>query len=108
MSSNYKQDMIPEQAEWKELPSIGQRMETWFSDREDTLSVVLGVRRYTGRYTNLFTHIIRLTAPKTKRGWMEMSWDANFGGWIYPATDDSYASGWAQHRALGIQIDGTL
>lgn len=35
------------------------------------LATVIGIKPYTGRYPELFTHVVRLTAPDTRRGWME-------------------------------------
>ena len=34
-------------------------------------AVVVAITKYTGRFTEFFTHVIRLTAPNTRRGWME-------------------------------------
>jgi hypothetical protein len=34
---------------------------------------VLGSRRYTGAYPQWFTHILKLEAPRTQRGWLEMT-----------------------------------
>ena len=58
------------------LPEVGDRYPTWFSGREDGLSVVLATRPYTGKYPEWYTHVLRLTAPRTRRGWMEQSINA--------------------------------
>jgi len=50
----------------------GDRYPTWFSGRKDGLSEILGIRPYTGPYKFL-DYIVRLSAPKTMRGWMEMT-----------------------------------
>jgi len=56
-----------------ELPSIGDHISTWFSDREDGYSIVMDEpEKYTGRYPESFTHVLRVTAPRTQRGWMEI------------------------------------
>lgn len=34
---------------------------------------VMGVRPYTGRYPQFFTHVLQLSAPNTRRGWLEMT-----------------------------------
>lgn len=47
-------------------------MPTWFSDSPDGLSTVLAVEPYRGKYRQWFTHVLRLTAPRTQRGWMEV------------------------------------
>ena len=54
-------------------PEIGDKMETWFSCNEDSMSTVLGIRPYVGKYTQWFSWIVKVTAPSTRRGWMEMT-----------------------------------
>ncbi len=54
-------------------PRVGDKIETWFSGEPDGKSRVLAVEPYRGRYTEFFTHVVRVTAPNTRRGWMEMS-----------------------------------
>lgn len=56
-----------------EAPKVGSQMTTWFSDRADGLSTVLAVEPYRGRYPQFFRWVVRLTAPRTRRGWMEMA-----------------------------------
>lgn len=53
-------------------PQVGQRIETWFSGEADGRSTVLAVRPYTGRYPEFFRYIVRVSAPRTRRGWMEL------------------------------------
>ena len=53
--------------------TVGDTYPTWFSDREDGLSTIMEIRPYTGVYKQWFTHILRLSAPRTKRGWLEMT-----------------------------------
>jgi hypothetical protein len=50
---------------------IGSKYPSWFSDRPDGLSTIIAVEPYEGRYSDHFTHVLRLSAPRTKRGWME-------------------------------------
>lgn len=50
---------------------VGDRYPTWFSGQRDGHSTVLAVSPYTGRYD--FTHVLRLTAPRTSRGWLEQA-----------------------------------
>jgi len=51
---------------------VGDRVPTWFSEQADGRSTVLAVEPYTGRYPQWFAYSIRVTAPRTKRGWMEL------------------------------------
>lgn len=47
----------------------GDMIKTWFSGNSDGMSTVIKVYNYRGRYN--FTWVIRATAAKTCRGWME-------------------------------------
>lgn len=58
----------------KHLPQVGDMIPTWFSGREDGLSKVLEVFPYQGAYPHLFSHILVLTAPRTERGTVAMTW----------------------------------
>ena len=40
-------------------------------DRPDGSSTVLSCVPYTGLYRQHFTHVLRLAAPNTHRGWLE-------------------------------------
>lgn len=53
-------------------PKVGDRIPTWFSGESDGLSTIIEVRPYVGRYTELFRFIVRATAPRSMRGWMEV------------------------------------
>ncbi len=55
-----------------ETPKVGDRVSTWFSGCPDGLSTVLHVEPYRGKYPQFFTHVLRVSAPNTVRGWMEM------------------------------------
>jgi len=59
------------------VPQIGDKVLTWFSDQSDGKSVVIDVTPYTGRYKDDFTHVLKLSAPRTRRGWMEMPINGN-------------------------------
>jgi len=61
------------------IPNVGDKVLTWFSDESDGKSTVLEVIPYTGRYTDMYTHVLKLTAPRTSRGWMEMPVGDNDG-----------------------------
>lgn len=50
-------------------PKVGDLFPTWYSDRDDGLSTIISIFPYTGRYH--YTHVLRLSAPRTVRGWME-------------------------------------
>ena len=47
----------------------------WWSTgtKEPNMAAVLGVYPYKGRYTEYFNAVLRLAAPETKRGWLEMA-----------------------------------
>jgi hypothetical protein len=47
-------------------------MATWFSDDAGGMSRVLSVEPYRGKYPQWFKWTVKLTAPRTHRGWMEM------------------------------------
>lgn len=50
---------------------IGAPYPTWFSGCRDGMSTILGIFPYRGKYE--FTHVLRLSAPRTQRGWIEMA-----------------------------------
>lgn len=52
---------------------IGDKIETWFSNSKDGMSTILAIEPYRGRYTQWFKFTVRVTAPRTRRGWMEMA-----------------------------------
>ena len=52
--------------------SVGDKITTWFSNEPDGLSTVLAVEPYRGRYTDLFRWTLKVTAPRTKNGWLEL------------------------------------
>lgn len=56
-------------------PRVGSRYRTWFSDREDGMSRILAVFPYTGPFPEHYSWVVRVTAPRTYRGWMELSYD---------------------------------
>lgn len=61
---------------------VGDLYPVWwdtFDERPagDHLALVMEIKPYTGRYTQWFTHILRLAAPRTNRGWLEMSVNLN-------------------------------
>ncbi len=58
------------------LPQVGQTMTTWFSDRMDRRSTILEVQPYRGRYPQFFDCVLIFSAPRTKRGSLEMAYDS--------------------------------
>jgi hypothetical protein len=52
--------------------NVGDKITTWFSDNLDGKSTVISIVPYTGTFNKFFTHIVRVTSPKTSRGWMEL------------------------------------
>ncbi len=62
--------------QWPRQLNVGDKLSTWFSDRPDGKSTVLAVYPYSGRYKEHFTHVLKLTAPRTWAGSLEMAYDA--------------------------------
>ena len=54
---------------------VGDKIETWFSDSFDGLSVVLEIVPYRGRYPQWFTHTVTVTAPRTRARSIQMAVD---------------------------------
>jgi hypothetical protein len=54
-------------------PKIGDKIETWFSDRPDKCSTVMAVKPYTVRYPEMFKWVVTLTAPRTMAGHIDMA-----------------------------------
>ena len=60
-------------------PKIGDKIETWFSDQPNGMSIVMAVRPYTTattrtwqKYPNMFSWIVTVTAPRTNEGTLEL------------------------------------
>lgn len=51
---------------------VGEKIETWFSDSNDGMSTILSIEPYRGKYRQFFTHVLRVTAPRTRAGWIEI------------------------------------
>jgi hypothetical protein len=51
----------------------GDYVETWFSDRPHGCSIVLDVAPYRGHYRQWYSRVLRLSAPRTRRGFLEMA-----------------------------------
>ena len=56
---------------------IGDSIKVWWrtftkSENGQNLAEILEIRPYTGPYKE-FTHIVKLRAPSTKNGWLEMT-----------------------------------
>lgn len=53
----------------------------WSTDKRDgqgrPLAKVIAILPYTGRYPQWFNAVLRLHAPDTRNGWLEMSVDLN-------------------------------
>jgi hypothetical protein len=53
---------------------VPENIKSWFiGDRSDGSSTVLDVSLYRGSYPKSFTHVLRLAAPNTVRGWLEQA-----------------------------------
>ena len=51
-----------------EVPKVGDMIDVWFAG----YGTVQHVSKYKGRFQENFTHVLRVAAPNTKRGWMEV------------------------------------
>lgn len=56
--------------------SVPEFVLVWWQCVEGNQARVLTSWPYTGRYPQFFTHVLRVEAPNTKRGWLEMAYDA--------------------------------
>ena len=48
----------------------------WYTGKREgswNMAIVLEVKPYTGLYKHIYSKVLRLSAPNTKRGWLEMS-----------------------------------
>jgi hypothetical protein len=52
----------------------------WHTSRPDNMAKVLRVDPYRGRYPQYFTHVLTLEAPNTRKGELEMTWNARQKG----------------------------
>lgn len=59
--------------DFEKLPQIGDQIEVVGSGRDDRMSIVTRVCPYTGRYPELFTHVVRYTALNTRCGHLDMA-----------------------------------
>jgi hypothetical protein len=50
---------------------VGDKIEFWGSGSPDGLSTVLEIRPYTGRYPEYYNCVLKLSAKRVDRGWME-------------------------------------
>lgn len=64
-------------------PYVGGKVATWFSDQKDGMSTIMKVRPYRGKYTEFFTHVLEVSAPRTRAGFLELSWDEYSNETIY-------------------------
>jgi len=53
------------------IPKVGDTVPYWFAPEG---TQVMDVRPYTGRYPQWFSAVVRLAAPRTRRGWLEAAW----------------------------------
>ncbi len=60
---------------FKTLPKKGDKIEMCICGSKDGKETVLDVYPYTGVYKEHFTHVVRYTALRTRRGWMEIAVD---------------------------------
>ena len=47
---------------------VGDKLDVWFEGGH-----VIAVKPYEGRYPQFYTQVVRVSAPRTSRGWMELA-----------------------------------
>lgn len=55
---------------------VGDLYHVWWdtgNDEQPNMAVVMAILPYHGLYSEHFDAVLRLSAPKTRRGWMEMA-----------------------------------
>lgn len=55
---------------------VGQLYPVWWDTedgKEQHEARILGVRKYTGIFTEHYRYILKLSVPRTRRGWLEMA-----------------------------------
>lgn len=57
----------------KEIIKVGDTYPVWWTGDKGSMATVLGISPYRGRYTEMFTHVLKLAAPRTRRGSLEMA-----------------------------------
>lgn len=53
------------------MPKVGDKVADWMGEGG---GVVLEVVPYTGLYTQWFKCVLKVSAPRTKAGWLEFAW----------------------------------
>lgn len=56
---------------------IGDKILTWFSDREDGMSIIVDIQPYTGKYPELYDVVLEVTAPGTPLGTVKICEKSN-------------------------------
>ena len=55
------------------LPQKGDLINYYGTSTDESISTVLAdPKPYTGRYTQHFTHVIKISTTRTNRGWIEI------------------------------------
>lgn len=56
---------------------VGDQINVWWhTDLPNNMATVLAVLPYKGRYPQYFNCILRLTAPNTNKGYLEMTYQS--------------------------------
>jgi hypothetical protein len=55
-------------------PQVGDEIRVWWQTGRGNMATVLAVLPYTGKFPEWFDCVLRLSAPNTRRGWMEMAY----------------------------------
>lgn len=58
---------------------VGDTIDYWVSGRPDGVCTILDIQPYAGKYKDLFTLVVKLSAANTRKGYIE----AAFGPQLY-------------------------
>lgn len=67
-------NVIPIDAYGRRL-RVGQSIRVWWNTSEpNNQAKILAILPYTGCYPKIFSCVLQLPAPGTRKGWIEMAW----------------------------------
>lgn len=54
---------------------VGDRFHVWWrTDTPDNMAIILAILPYNGLFKQYFNCVLKLTAPNTEKGYLEMVW----------------------------------
>lgn len=56
------------------LPEVGDKIQVWWRTDDNNRATILAVLPYTGKFPKFFNCVLRLTAPNTEKGYLEMAY----------------------------------